>query len=1689
MRNFSEHQLVLGAPPIALSATIVVVVMQIMVVAIVVVVMQIMAAVCDGYHNRNVEAASSDVVIVLRFQGSVSTEIVNVMVIVINVMCIVAVFEFDELRRSMQLQHYGRMRSCNKDDSSSHYQLCLCGSFNSTIDDGIEKQHKYASASVAVETDEPPGLESLHSQDFIHFKTRNLVYKQLLEAMEHNYMTGIHGIRGIGKTTLAKQVCLKLHKSIKFDLVIFITVSKKSSSDMKEIQDMIAEKVGLSLKGKNEWERTETITKRLMNGETILLILDDVREHLNSQELGIPSRPDNNMKCKVLVTSREERYCKLLGCHRSIQVDKLSMRDAWMSFEKHVSINDNSSEEVQDLGKQIAEAWEGLPIIAAIASILKGRPHQVWKKTSSYLRRKYYLKGYGFDEGWFKAYAFLNFSYEDLDIEKAQMLSILLSMFPLNREVSVEMLTRLGIGVGLFCEVEKYSEVRSEILRLKDILIHSHVWFEDEGGNIKMNDPIWHMIRAGELSLCKIESNRNKWVLSTIEKNIHYVYYDDLRVEEMELDLIPSWYGYDGTKVEMLVVNVEATNSVEVPDAFFEKMTRLQVLSLSSNDLHPMLALKLPSSLRSLTNICSLLLSHWKFSDISIIGELQSLDTLDFDDCSISEFPKEISALKLRLLSLKRCQIEMNNPFKVIERCLTLQELYYNDNEVSTLDSVNEAEEIYQSETFPTLNRYHLQQGEADASRAKCVRLRNIDALVSEATFKYLIKGAEILHLKEIQGGWRNLIPEIVPSMNDVVELCLESCSNVECLVNTQSHVVSAFSKLVELKLSCMDNLKQLCSGEDHPSDFLKSLNRLSIEHCVHLQGILFKSKVNLCNLKSINLFHCQDLTSLFMLSTAKSLVLLEELRIGECKLLIDIVKDENDHKSNGLIFPKLETLEIEGCERLECILPVAFPRDVMLLQKIKISKCPKLKHIFYEEGGDIRVSRLQKVELVEVSHLFNISLECYPLLASKVKRPSPRVDFKAKQQDPSKDHHHKLRGASRIKIPTEDGLTQGPKSSILSSEYPPKQSQGLNILVVCNIKQLVLKDLDKIKYLFTLSTASSMMLEILIIDSCHVLKHIIDIEDGSDGKNLKVVFEKLKELSVTGCSQLECMFGEYNAAKDDQNYSEIHIHLPALKKLILQKLPKFSLSSITWTSLKEFVLVRCPYFIVNPISDMMIHFDSRKLVTTTIKDIREIDKHFLTLETLNIEGYQAESIFCVSGVKIIGQVRLGLQFLKLSNLPRMLSICVGSINSFVFQNLKKIQIIRCLRIKVIFQASVSSYLPELESLEIQDCEELEQIVDSPQPYFPKLEVLEVKQCRNLKHLIHASHVPNVRTITIVECFKLEVIFPDSSLSPLSELEVLEIQYCLNLKKIIEEDKKLGNVDSPQPCFPKLAKLMVKECYNLKRLIHASHLPNVRTIRIVECFKLEVIFPDSFSFLSELEVLEIQVCLRLEKIIEEVKNSPRPCFPKLSLLVVNKCQSVKRLIPATYDVPNLKLLIIIEASELEELMGGGAQRRGDDDVSIRNIIVELPKLKLVIFGKLPEATFKEGIELQTVSDRFVYQCPKLSLKATTTFKEINKKVLELLNTDLKNFLYQQQYDDMAKVDIIVQSDVTQTVLRSDLPYSQINEESEKEFVGEVLDSKMIATKTTPTSLPEVQSIERPSSSLLDIPTNKHVSIV
>ncbi|RHN66506.1 putative P-loop containing nucleoside triphosphate hydrolase, leucine-rich repeat domain, L [Medicago truncatula] len=935
-----------------------------------------------------------------------------------------------------------------------------------------------------------PDVECYSPGQYIPFEISPSKYKELLDALkdDNNFITGMQGMGGTGKTTLVKEVCMKLKQSKQFTQIIHTTVS--FSPDIKKIQDDIARPLGLKFDDCNESDRHKILWSRLTNGEKILLILDDVWEDIDFDEIGIPYS-DNHKGCRILVTTRNILVCYRLGCSKTIQLDLLSKEDAWIMFQRHAGLSKTSNESLFEIGREIANECKRLPVaIAVIASNLEGKQHhKEWNEALNSMRSA--------DDEILKFYKCIQFTYENMKNDNAKKLFLLCSVFREDDKISTEMLTRFGIGGGLFGEdYGSYKDARSQVVISKQVLRDSCLLLEENQNKVKMYDLIRDaalQIANREIQTVKLDGKNQKAIVER-EKNIKYLFCEGRPKDVFSCKL-------DGSKLVILIVTVykdeECHNvKIEVPNSFFETNNGLRVFHFLYDNDHK-IPLSLPRSIESLKNIRSLLFTLVDLGDISTLGNLQSLETLDLKDCKIDELPLGIADLeKFRLLNLESCEIVRNNPFEVIERCSSLEELYFTGSFNTFCREI----------TFPklqSLQRFCIDEYSRpvnDSSSKYVSVVDNDEVFLSEATLKYCMQTTEVLRLRRIETGWRNLIPQIVSmdqGMKDIVELSLSCISQLRYLVDTKDIVFqgpNVVSKLVVLKLDRMENLEELFNGPVS-FDFLKNLQKISIKDCKHLQS-LFKFEQNLCNLKTIELQNCPMLVSLFRRLTSRNLVLLEELQIADCEGLENIITDErrdeesreeihvddDDHDSRASMFPKLKVLDIEGSSPLKYILPFLYTQSLPVLEAIRIRRCEELKYIFGHDYSMLSY-RLCIWERVQ----------CLPIQSYRM----------------------------------------------------------------CNIKEIVLCHILKIKSVFILSITPKMLLETLTIKNCDELKNIIldTVDEITGGNNWGDVFPKLKSISVEDCMQLEyIIFGHDN--HDHQSPSEINLRLPALKYINLCNLP-----------------------------------------------------------------------------------------------------------------------------------------------------------------------------------------------------------------------------------------------------------------------------------------------------------------------------------------------------------------------------------------------------------------------------------------------------------------------------------------------------------------------------------------------------
>lgn len=194
--------------------------------------------------------------------------------------------------------------------------------------------------------------------------------------------------------------------------------------------------------------------------------------------------------------------------------------------------------------------------------------------------------------------------------------------------------------------------------------------------------------------------------------------------------------------------------------------------------------------------------------------------------------------------------------------------------------------------------------------------------------------------------------------------------------------------------------------------------------------------------------------------------------------------------------------------------------------------------------------------------------------------------------------------------------------------------------LNLCRLKVLELDQCPKLISLFTPPVAQSLaQLETLKVLYCGGLKYILedDNQKKTSTNDHKLVFPKLKQVTVRGCNklehiipvtfahgllQLECLEIEVNpemkyvfgqCKHDNQSHTELKINLPLLEKLTLVNLPNIISMCPknyypVWPSLHQFTLRNCPEVAIVSIDTYMDDLKGKQCDHSTT----EVQPHFM---------------------------------------------------------------------------------------------------------------------------------------------------------------------------------------------------------------------------------------------------------------------------------------------------------------------------------------------------------------------------------------------------------------------------------------------------------------------------------------------
>ncbi|KAM7505423.1 hypothetical protein LguiB_004327 [Lonicera macranthoides] len=387
------------------------------------------------------------------------------------------------------------------------------------------------------------------------------------------------------------------------------------------------------------------------------------------------------------------------------------------------------------------------------------------------------------------------------------------------------------------------------------------------------------------------------------------------------------------------LLNLAAKGSAQISRRYFGGMEELRVISLRGQfvdfdfDSEHMLVESPTKAVKFLINLRMLSLESCRIGkNIGLVGSLQKLEILSFYESDIDVLPSEIGKLiNLKLLDLRCNKLSLILPG--VLSCLNeLEELYMGDyfygqgveehnqgncasiTELCSMSclktlqiSVSKPELLLKLKDFPfgKLTRFMISEAEYKGYRSgyefrNRVRLAGRDVVsVLNSNIPGLMNGTEELVLCDMK-GLHNLVKQLnedgfVNLKRLIIDLCDDMTEVFDANLPTGS-----FGRLEEAMLFGLPVMRQLWRGPIQPP--------------------------SLVNLKSLSIFGCDAMTSLFSPSVVGCLVQLKRLEIEGCKMLEEIVSKDGAAGDNTRMieFPNLDILNLNDVPSLKSFVSVS---------------------------------------------------------------------------------------------------------------------------------------------------------------------------------------------------------------------------------------------------------------------------------------------------------------------------------------------------------------------------------------------------------------------------------------------------------------------------------------------------------------------------------------------------------------------------------------------------------------------------------------------------------------------------------------------------------------------------------------------------------------------------------------------
>ncbi|CAN1804199.1 Disease resistance protein L6 [Linum perenne] len=640
-----------------------------------------------------------------------------------------------------------------------------------------------------------------------------------LDSNEGMVMVGIHGIGGIGKTTLATSVYNKI--STCFERCSFLENIRETQQQKDGIltlqKKLISDVMRKDFGGLNDAHEGRKIIRERVSQFKVLVVLDDVDNTFKFDDI-LGSAINFTHESRFIATSRDIKVLRSLNeeqC-RLYEVNYMDHDRSLQLFCKHAFRKDSPPREFDTLSRDIVSTAGGLPLtVKVVGSLLYREEVNIWEEKLAQLKETTEKE----------VIERLKISYNSLEHEAKQIFLDIACFF-----------------IGSEKEIVSYmwADCNFRPLSNINILIQRSMIKINESNEFHMHDQLRDMGR----DVVRCENIDFPWMRSRLwsEDDIMEMLRDKKEARRLKvLDLS------DCCEMKKVPEFPESGSSIEILDlsSFSEgeelnigKLRNLQVLDMQSSEI------------RKITG--------------GTIGMLTRLRELNVEDCECQNLEQVlVDVEKLKCLKILRTTGHTKSSEKALAKRLLPTSL----KELSTCSRVPDLSEMLELEKLTVLNCHEgLDIPETNKwwqlSKLHFLRLRNtkINNDLRACANRFLLPSSltELI----INGGGEFVWFPNLANLGNLVELHIDECDNLR-----EIHGLEGLKSLTTLYISgsqCLTHLDiaSLLS--------FKKVQELTIQHCPLLTSLT-------CNATSS---HGDDQRRDLAVAVVDSL---EQLRISGC--------------------------------------------------------------------------------------------------------------------------------------------------------------------------------------------------------------------------------------------------------------------------------------------------------------------------------------------------------------------------------------------------------------------------------------------------------------------------------------------------------------------------------------------------------------------------------------------------------------------------------------------------------------------------------------------------------------------------------------------------------------------------------------------------------------------------------------